>query len=202
MARTRRDIPPATQTTAHTTSKGKHSREVDTIDVAEVEQPAPGKKAKTAVSKSKRQHEIENPPIVEPEEVVVTKKARTGKNTKVSVPQAPPRRSDRPHPTPIAVPQKRKRRTKAEIAADKAKTEAEKKQLEEITEENHRTMARMDIEEDINRAETAARTIRTFADLENNTGEEFIGYEDVEDSGSESGSEAEDALALKVRFPS
>jgi len=59
----------------------------------------------------------------------------------------------------------------------------------------------MDINEDINRAETATRTIRTFAELENESGEEFIGYAAVEDSQSESDGQAEDGLTLKVRLP-
>jgi len=61
-------------------------------------------------------------------------------------------------------------------------------------------MVQMDVDEDIDRAETAARTIRTFGDLEDDSGEEFIGYAEVEDSESESDSEAQDALMLKVRL--
>ncbi|KDR66446.1 hypothetical protein GALMADRAFT_232506 [Galerina marginata CBS 339.88] len=55
----------------------------------------------------------------------------------------------------------------------------------------------MDIDEDIDRAETAARTIRTFAELEDESGEDFIGYTAVDDSESESDGGAEDALTLK-----
>lgn len=55
----------------------------------EVEQPAPGKKAKEAVSKSKRQYEIDDSPTVEPEQVVTTKKMRTVKDPTVSEPQPP-----------------------------------------------------------------------------------------------------------------
>jgi len=124
MARTR-DIPPATQNAAaNNAPKGKRSREVD------VEQPAPGKKAKTAVSKSKRQCKVDNPPTVESEQVVATKKTRTGKDPKVSEPRAPhtpARCSGRAHTTTLTAPPKRKRRTKEEIAADKAKADQEKR---------------------------------------------------------------------------
>ena len=86
------------------------------------------------------------------------------------------------------------------MAADKAKADAEKKEKEELMRENVRKMAQMDIDEDIDRAETAARTIRTFAELEDESGEEFVGYADVEDSDSELDGRAEDALTLKVRL--
>lgn len=131
-------------------------------------------------------------------QVVTTKKARTQQAPEVSKPQAPARRSVRAHATALTAPPKRKRRTKEEIAADKAKAEAEKKQLEELAQQNHRAMVQMDITEDIDRVETTAQTIRTFNDLEDNSGEEFIGYVEVEDS--ESDDEAEDSLTLKVRF--
>jgi hypothetical protein len=168
----------------------------------DVEQPAPGKKAKTAVSKSKRQREVDDPPTVESEQGA-TKKTRVGKDPNVSEPRtpcAPARRSGRAHTTTLTAPPKRKRRTKEEIAADKAKAEQEKKRLEELALENHRAMVQMDVDEDIDRVETAARTIRTFGDLEDDSGEEFIGHAEVEDSESESDCKAEDALMLKVRY--
>jgi len=84
---------------------------------------------------------------------------------------------------------------------DKAKADAEKKQ-KELMQENYHKMAQMDINEDVDRAETAARTIRTFTELEDESGEEFVGYAAVEDSESESDGRAEDALTLKVRFSS
>jgi hypothetical protein len=101
-----------------------------------------------------------------------------------------------------AATQKRKRRTKDEIAADNARADAEKKRQKELTEENHRVVAQMDINEDIDRAETAAQTIRTFGDLERDseTGEEFEGYNDVsqgEDSDPDSDGQTND---LKVRY--
>lgn len=63
-------------------------------------------------------------------------------------------------------------------------------------------MVQLDIDEDINRAETTTQTIRTLTDLENDSGKEFIGYADVEDSECESDGDAEDTLMLKVRFSS
>lgn len=201
MARTR-VIPPITQDVgANTVPKGKRSLEVDIINV-EAAQPAPGKKARTAVSKSKQQVKADNPPTSEPDQVVTTKKTRTRKEPKVPEPEAQVRRSDRPQNAMPAGPQKRKRRTKEEIAADKARAEAEKKRQEELTQENHRILAQMDVDEDIDRAETATRTIRTFAELEDGSGEEFLGFAAIEDSESESDGGAEDALTLKVRFPS
>lgn len=100
------------------------------------------------------------------------------------------------------MPQKRKRRTQAQIAADKAEANAEKQRQEDLTQENQRAMVQMDIDEDINRAEIAARTVRTFANLDNDSNEEFIGYADIKDSESESDGDADNASTLKVRFPS
>ena len=67
-------------------------------------------------------------------------------------------------------------------------------------------MMRMDANEDINRAETAAQAIRTFADLNReSSGEEFVGYEEIlgEDSDIDNDSESDgsdDATKLKVKF--
>ena len=80
------------------------------------------------------------------------------------------------------------------MAADKAKGDAEKKEKEELTQENVCKMAQMDIDEDIDRAETAAQTIRTFAKLEDESSEEFVGYADVEDPDVELDGGAEYAL--------
>ena len=188
MAHTRGNPPTTQNTRANTAAKGKRLREADTVDVAEAAQAAPGKKARTAVSKSKQQHKANDTPTGESDQVVA------------SEPEAPVRCSERPHIEKPAAPQKQKRRTKAEMAADKAKADVEKKEKEELTRENVRKMAQMDIDEDIDRAETAARTIRTFAELEDESGEEFVGYADVEDSDSELDGRAEDALTLKVRL--
>jgi hypothetical protein len=59
----------------------------------------------------------------------------------------------------------------------------------------------MDTEEDHNRAETTARAVRTFADLDRDTdldGEEFTGYDDVSDGSDSDESEADGAELLKV----
>ena len=100
-----------------------------------------------------------------------------------------------------ATPQRRKQQTREEIAADKAKADAEKRQKEELIKQNRRAMMRT-----FDRAETAAKTIRTFADLDRRTEldvEEFVGYHDVSDSensDSDSDGHAESAVKLKVRF--
>ena len=108
----------------------------------------------------------------------------------------------------LAAPQKRKRRTKEEIAADKAAAEAKKRQEEVLTQEKHCAMAQMDIDEAIDRAEMVAQTVRTFADLDRETEsgvEEFVGYNSVsssEDSdvGSDGHGHAEVPVKLKVRL--
>ncbi|KIM39261.1 hypothetical protein M413DRAFT_29440 [Hebeloma cylindrosporum] len=182
---------PSTAQKAKTT---KHLHKADTVAVVEAEQPAPAKKSKSSVSNPKRQREVDDPPIIESN--VTAKKARTAKEPKLLEPQPHTRRSDRAQTTTQAAPQKRKRRTKAEIAADKAKADAERKRQEELTQDNRRAMIQMDIDEDIDREETGARTIRTLASIENDSGEEFVGYADVQDT-SESDSEAVNALTLK-----
>lgn len=88
------------------------------------------------------------------------------------------------------------------MAADKATADAEKKKLEDAAKENQLAMEKMDIDKDNYRAEVAARTIRTFNDLDDDSGEEFIGYANVKGSDSESDGEVHNALLLKVRFPS
>lgn len=77
-----------------------------------------------------------------------------------------------------------------------------------LTQEKHHTMAQMDIDEDINRAEIAAQTIRTFTDLDCETElgiEEFVGYNSVSSSddsdlGSDGHGHAEVPVKLKVRL--
>ena len=126
MARTR-DIPQvAHNPAANSAPKGKRSRAANGTDVVDTDQPVPGKKAKIGVSKSKCQHEADDLPTAEPEQVATTKKTRTRKDPKVSEHQVPARRSERAHTT-LTAPPKRKRRTKIEIAADKAKAKEEKK---------------------------------------------------------------------------
>lgn len=188
-----------------TKSVAKRQHEADTTTILELKQPVPAKKAKTAASQTKRQREADNADVVESEQAIPKKKKTTPTMKAIEAQQSPARRSVRNPPKVPAGTQRRKRRTKAEMAADKAMKEMEKKQLEELTEENNRAMTRMDITEDINRAETAARTIRKFADLDHKTesdGEEFVGYNEVcsgEDSDSDN-SHVEDTVKLKVRF--
>ena len=189
--------------------KSKRSREANDVAVVEAEQPMPAKKA--TVGRPKRQRD--DAATVESGLLAPTKRARTTpsnpkKDPKPPQPQSPVWRSNRTRIQTSAVTQRKKRRTKDEVAADKAKADAEKKQQEELTEENHRAMEQMDINEDIARSETAARTIRTFGDLERDSetdGEEFVGFDDIsggEDSDSDSDSHAKDAVNLKVRYPS
>ena len=193
----------------------KRPREADDTAVVELEPPALGKKAKITVSKAKRQREDDDAVVKDSEQVAPTKKVKTAptntKKTDTQQPEGPGgRRSSRTQTkTPKATTAKRARRTKDEIAADKAKAEAEKRRQQQLTEENHKEMIRMDANEDINRAETAARAIRTFTDLDRDSGgEEFTGYDEVssgEDSDIDDESDdgySEDAATLKVRFPS
>ena len=105
--------------------------------------------------------------------------------------------------------QKRKRCTKAEIAADKAATEAavamEKKRLEEVALEKQRKITQMNLEEDVNRMEVETRTIRKFTDLNRiveSDKEEFPGYSDMLNLSSSSEDDLEgpedDLDSLKV----
>jgi len=206
------DIPPtpAQKGASKAAPKGKRSREADATTV-ESEQPAQAKRVRTTASNTKRQCEIDDTAWAETELVAPTKKMKTApkmtsapkrkKDTNIS-----PQRSNRAQTNAPAAPQKRKRRTKEEIAADKAKADAEKRQKEELIEQNHRAMMRMDIDEDIDRAEMAAQTIRTFADLDRKTEsdvEDFVGCLDVSSSGdsdSDSNGHAENAVKLKVSF--
>jgi len=57
-------------------------------------------------------------------------------------------------------------------------------------------MVQMDLAEDVDRAGTTARTIRTLKNIQKESGEEFVGYADIVDSESED--KAEDVLTLKV----
>ena len=200
--------------------KSKRSREAaeaeDTMTV-ELEQPTPGpvKKAKTTAGNPKRQRDADDTARAETEQAVPTKKMKMAPKKTETTPKKDgnisPRRSSRVPSKAPAAPQKRKRRTKEEMAADKAKADAEKRQKEELTEKNRQAMMRMDINEDIDRAEAVAKTIRTFTDIDRakiqveSDAEEFVGYNEVsssDDSVSESGGRAEDAAKSKVRFMS
>jgi len=43
-------------------------------------------------------------------------------------------------------------------------------------------MVQMDLAEDVDRAGTTARTIRTLKNIQEESGEEFVGYADIVDS--------------------
>ena len=104
------------------------------------------------------------------------------------------RRSARdPKPTGCRVPQQRKRRTKAKIEAAKAAAEEAKRQKEKDMIEAKERLARMDIDGDADRAQTAAKTIRWLSDMAPvQDGKEFIGYDEVSSSSSEESEEIED----------
>jgi hypothetical protein len=70
-------------------------------------------------------------------------------------------------------------------------------------------MAQMDIDEDVDRAEMAAQTVKTFADLDRETesgAEDFVGYNSVlssfddSDLGSDAHAHVELPVKLKVRL--
>ena len=91
------------------------------------------------------------------------------------------------------------------MAADKAKKEIEQKECEELANEKTWAMMQMDIKEDNERAQSAAQTIRTFGDLDHDTepdsGEEFVGYDEVSSGGeldSDDDSHHQYAAQLKV----
>lgn len=173
------------------------------------------KTATREVSKAKRTHDTTSDAAEESQQPPNPKKPRMVMKPVPASPAQPPekpaRRSARAtvKSNAPAVGQKRKRRTKAEIAADKAAAEAatamEKKRLEEVALEKQRKITQMNLEEDINRMEVETRTIRKFSDLDcilESDEEEFTGYKDTLNlsSSSEEDPEApeDDFEALKV----
>lgn len=112
------------------------------------------------------------------------KKARalTGKPT----PEADVRRSARGRkPTTKATTQKRVRRTPDEVQAAKAAVEEAKKQKLADAEEAQRRLAQMDVDDDAERARSAANTIRWLSDMTADPdGEEFVGFHEVLSSSS------------------
>jgi hypothetical protein len=73
----------------------------------------------------------------------------------------------------------RKRRTKAEIEANKAAAPEAKKQQEDKVKATDRWMAQINMDEDKDQAERGARTIRRLSDIQELDQEEFVGYDDV-----------------------
>ncbi|KJA15336.1 hypothetical protein HYPSUDRAFT_391821 [Hypholoma sublateritium FD-334 SS-4] len=167
------------------------------------------------ISKAKRTRDTTSNAAEESQQQPNPKKPRTVTKPAPASPARPPekpaRRSARAtvqNKAP-AVGQKRKRRTKAEIAADKTAAEAaaamEKKRLEEVALEKQRRITQMNLDEDIDRMEVETRTIRKFSDLDRileSDEEEFAGYNDMLNlsSSSEEAPEApeDDFEALKV----
>ena len=196
---------PAQKGATKTAPRGKRSHEADDTATVALEQPAQAKRVRTTASNPKRQREVDNTTSVATELAPPTKKTKMAPKKKKDT-NLSPRRSNRTQTSVPAAPQRRKRRTREEIVADKAKADAEKRQKEELIKLNRHAMMRMDIDEDVNRAETAAKTIRTFADLDRRTEsdvEEFVGYLNVSSSGdsdSNSNGHAENTGKLKVRF--
>ncbi len=180
------------------TSNGtqKRVREANSIDTEDVG-PAPKKKVNTGVGKFFYKSNLQCTHCWTSR--LVAKKT----SAKKVEPRTATRRSARAQAVVPTAPPKRKRRTKAEIAADKAKADAEKKKLEDAAKENQLAMKQMDMTR-TTRAEAAARTIKNLGDLDDDSGEEFIGYANVKTSESESESDGEvdNAALLKVRFPS
>lgn len=190
-----------------TATRAKRPRETTVIE----SELAPAKKNKFTVGKAKRGREDsdDDTAAIDPEHVVPTKKVKTAPTSKTNIEtqsQDGARRSSRSRTKTPKAKAKKTRRTKEEITADKARAEEEKKQQKLLTEKKDKAMIQMDTVEDVNRAETAARAIRTFADLDRDSaGEEFVGYdeissEDSTDSAGESESGSDDAVKLKVRF--
>ncbi|KAF8157499.1 hypothetical protein BJ912DRAFT_1070237 [Pholiota molesta] len=173
------DVDQVSRTAPKITSKAK--RTLDTVSgttAIELEQPRQSKKPRTTVKETAA---VPTPGLPSPQ--AARRSTRTTANTKA-----------------LAGGQKRKRRTKAEIAADNAAAETERQRLEEVANEKKRKIVQMDLQEDINRMETEARVIRKFSDLDHGlelSEEEFDGYNDVLGSSSSEDAPEDDFLALK-----
>jgi hypothetical protein len=197
---------PSQKGATKTAPRGKHSHEAD--DTATVESTQAKRVRTTTTSNPKRQREVDSTASAETELAAPTKKTKPAPKKMTTLPKKKninisPRRSNRTQTNVPATPQRRKRRTREEIVADKAKADSEKRQKEELIKQNRRAMKRMDIDEDINRAEMAAQTIRTFADLNRETEsdvEEFVGYHDVSSSGDSDSDSNGHTEKLKVSF--
>lgn len=145
--------------------------------------------------RGKRVHELEDT------EGAPKKKAKVV-NTNPDT-QPGPRRSTRsPKPNGKGVIEKKTRRSKAEVQEAKAAIEEAKKRKEEEAREAMERLARMDIDNDNDRAQTAAKIIRRLSDVGLNdasdSGEEFVGFDEVSSTESTSADESKDTDALKV----
>ena len=145
----------------------------------------------------------------EPEDTIIESKPAPAKRAKVptTIPDIQPgvRRSRRsPKLNGKVIIGKRKRRTKAEIEAANAAADNAIKQLAEEAKKAQQCLAQMDIDNDVERVETAANTIRRISDVHmamSNTSdldcEEFVGYNEVSSSSAD---ESEDVENLEVSF--
>jgi hypothetical protein len=148
----------------------------------------------------KRIHDTED--TVESESVPAKKTKVVIKSRDI---QSVVRRSGRsPKPNGKAITQKRKRRTKAEVEAAKATAEAAKMQKEKTAQDAKQHLAQMDIDDDVDKAQTAANTIRRLSDVAMNSatdldGEEFVGFNDVS-STSDKSDDDEDLKVRQINF--
>jgi hypothetical protein len=119
----------------------------------------------------------------------------------VQTPAVPTHRSVRPQVKMSEAGKKRKRRTKAEIEADKAKAEEEKKKREELIAETHRVMEQINVDEDINRAVATTQAIRTFAELDTDSesGEEFVGIDEISSDENDEDEDTDTNEAVEVK---
>ena len=132
---------PAQKGATKTAPKGKHSCGADDATAIALEQPAQAKRVRTTTSNPKRQREVDNTTSVETELAPPTKKIKTAPKKKKDM-NLSPRWSNRTQTNVPATPQRRKQQTREEIAADKAKADAEKRQKEELIKQNRRAMMR------------------------------------------------------------
>lgn len=143
------DVAQKTNDTSKVTAKTKKSRTVNGVGGDEGQRLTlvPDNKKSTAGSNSKpkRRHEAETTSENEDRQAKATpaKKPRTAAKPPKPTASTPTRRSGRVQTKAPTAPaqQGRKRRTKEEIAADKANAEAKRKEDEELTRERHRIMA-------------------------------------------------------------
>lgn len=171
-------------------------------NTAEVDsEPAPrqckpkAQKKDLDVSGSKRPQNTEDQPESNTHTTeIATKKQRTGNPNHLEELELAPmqtqtqRQPSRTTKVTKSLTTPRKWRTREEVLADKARVEEEKRQQEELNRDNEQRMLEMDIEEDVDRARTTTHVVRKFADIKNDSGEEFVGYNDV-GLGSEDDSE-------------
>jgi hypothetical protein len=144
------------------------------------------------------------------EDTVVESKSAPAKKAKVVTErldiQPAVRRSGRsPKPNGKAIIQKQKRRTKAEVQAAKAAAEEAKQQKAEADQEAKEHMVQMNIDDDVERAQTAAKTIRRLSDVAINNAtdldeEEFVGFHDVSSTSTDESEDNEDLEVSQINW--